>query len=256
MLWGIKMKRLVTYIGILFTLIMLLSACGKSDVPVENSDNVTIEKPDNSNEKFEKENEGEKEKEDNEDLPTLERTYENWTDGYRRIIEDNSKNIEYLYDFIYIDDDEIPEMLIEIPGMAYVIYTSYKEDDADEYRISEGIFPYNISGILGYTYIEKSAIKMSQSGASIKEDKEYDRYTIICNGELVEAYIMTWNYNDSGDVIIEYSSIYENLSEDEIKARIRKLEEGRKECPIEGYMEYKEAIEYLISNYGTGSQSY
>lgn len=250
------MKRLVTYICILFTFIMLLSACGKSDVSIEKSDNVEIEKLENSTEKSGKENEGEKEKEDNEELSILERTYKNWVDGYRRIIEDNSENIEYLYGYIYIDDDDIPEMVIEIPGMAYVIYTSYKEDDADEYRIIEEVFPYNIGGILGYSYIERFAIKMSQNGASIKEDKEYDRYTIICNGEFVEAYIVTWNYSDSGDVIIEYSSIYEDLSEDEIRARIRELEEGKKESPIEVYMEYKDAIEYLISNYGTGSQSY
>ncbi len=185
-----------------------------------------------------------------------------YKDAYAYVARlNNMSKVDYSYDLIYVDDDDIPELVIDNPDY-YVSMYSYKDGHVACYMDH---WPYGAGGNCGYTYVPRKNI-IFNSNYDYAGLIEYVTYgSIRENGTLETDYEAKYLYfNDvdgdgkpssseedmmSADDYRLYEASYYNytdqdMTDDEIKARIEKLDKYSFEG-INGSLDYEELIKKL-----------
>lgn len=153
--------------------------------------------------------------------------FSNYKDAYKNIISENlpeNSDYEYKYDLIYINSDDIPELVIQ--KIAYLSIYTY--NDGNMYTLLQG--PLGAMGINGYLYCPKMN-SLKYSDADMAGAIKYTTYTKINdNFELEATNIYTeYLFNDANgnlmpeedEVILDEPIFYiddKEVTEEEAKA--------------------------------------
>ncbi|WP_026489148.1 hypothetical protein [Butyrivibrio sp. XBB1001] len=164
----------------------------------------------------------------------------------------------YKYDLIYADDDDIPELVIDVPGYGASLY-AYENGKA---HCLMNDWAYGAMGNAGYSYIPGTGVyyngNADHAGAIYYESYMSKRE----EGELATDYwVKHINFNDldgdgwpsedeleaSGDYVGSseyYNETDKKMTEDEVKAVIDQYNSYEMK-PITGVMEYEELLSAL-----------
>ncbi len=201
-----------------------------SDENTDKGDGVTEEDGSNDTGESEEKDPGEPDKSVND---------ERWKQVYRKVLEDHVKQyIEYGYgefypgaSLIYIDDDNIPEMLFDCPTSAFG--GLYSCVDGEAVSIGDGCWA---------AYIPKEGLFFTHDGTFGGQDvvRRWDgkTSTILWTGSYygeTEEGNVVWIYNYDGKVV----------SEDEYRKELGKYYDESKEVHIHYDMTYDEIMRYL-----------
>lgn len=187
--------------------------------------------------------------------------FDNYKDAYAYVTRlNNMSNENYTYDLIYVDDDDIPELVIDAPGY-YVSFYSYKDGYV---TCTMDHWPYGAMGNVGYTYVPRKNIIFNSNydHAGLIEYVTYG--SIREDGTLGADYEAEYLYFDDVDgdgspsseedmaatddchlyEAIYYNNTDQDMTDDEIKAQIEKLDKYKYE-ELNGSMSYDELLKKL-----------
>lgn len=184
-----------------------------------------------------------------------------WLVMFRDIAKmESSENSEYKYALVYVDEDDIPELVVDYPDY-YV--SLYKFIDGTAKPVMDK-WPYGVMGNIGYEYAPQknciSNLNLDYAGLI-----EYVSYCSIHKNNSVESdfYEKILNFDDlDGDEIPSpgeekaaesgvstgkslYLSDNDSMSEAEIKAEIDRIDRDYEFESLKGKYDYEEFIKYL-----------
>ncbi len=140
---------------------------------------------------------------------------ENYKDLINRIEQEDDNSDNYKYSLIYLDEDDVPELVVDYTGYYLSVYT-YKDGEVVEQMDKCG---YGVGGCVGYEYAPyKNSIRTFGHGT---EDYGTNLY-VIKDNELFLAYSITCYYDSEKT---EYTNnTEEQLSNDELESRFKKID--------------------------------
>ncbi len=87
-------------------------------------------------------------------------TYSSWKEAYQQVVKISNLEGDFSYNLIYVDDDDIPELVVDSEGY-YINLYSFKDGQAIPL---ERNFGYGAAGIGGYDYApKKNCVKFSDA---------------------------------------------------------------------------------------------
>ena len=187
-------------------------------------------------------------------------SYDTWKDAYGQLIKIDNSEYYSMFSLAYLDNDEIPELVLDQVGYRLRVYT-FKDGHAQQigYDLSYGTggnggyeyaskknciryYSTDYAGVIGYTnYLSKD-----------NDDKLVTDYSITVNNYddlngngLPDDDEMTDKALENAKGSIEYEANDKNLSSKEIKARIDEIENNYSFEGLCGIYEYVEFLDYL-----------
>lgn len=135
------------------------------------------------------------------------RKQQNLQSAYQYIINSYEKSdFSYKYDFIYFNDDDIPELVVELSGCSVSLYTFH---EGEIHLLMHG-WGYGAGGNHGYQYIERGNVLMnfnSDYGGAVRHLAYFE---MTDSHDLVLKYFLKESYEDAdGNVITDDSEYIE-----------------------------------------------
>ena len=131
---------------------------------------------------------------------------ENWKKAYIEQVETSyNENPEYMFSLVYIDDDEIPELVVDFEGNYLSVYT-YKND---KMMCSWDKATYGVGGCVEYEYEPKENLIgcFSQNGPS---DFGYSYFSIAKDKVILPSYTLSAKCLDENGQIIDDTGAVED----------------------------------------------
>lgn len=188
--------------------------------------------------------------------------FDNYKDAYAYVARlNNMSNENYTYELIYVNDDDIPELVIDNLGY-YVSMYSYKDGYVSCYMDH---WPYGAMGNVGYTYVPRKNIIFNSNYdhaglieyvtyGSMREDgtlgTDYEAEYLYFNDVDGDGSPSSGEYWDEVDDdyhlydAFYYNNTDQDMTDDEIKAKIKKLDKYKYE-ELNGAMSYDELLKKL-----------
>lgn len=187
--------------------------------------------------------------------------YDNWKDAYGQLIKIDNVEYNSMFSLAYIDNDEIPELVVDDVGYRLKIYT-YKDGHA--YRMGDQL-AYGTSGNSGYEYARKKNC-ITYSSTEYAGIVFYTNYMSIKDNQIINDYtVKINNYDDlngngqpdddemtdkalnnaTGETV--YESEDGKLSAAEIQSRVEEIQNNYSFEPLAGEYEYVEFLDYLAA---------
>lgn len=161
-----------------------------------------------------------------------------WKNAYTEVVNKSSaEDKEYKYSLCYVDEDEIPELVVDKPGYYVSVYT-YADDTVFTVCEKE---PYGTGSCVMYNYEPYKNVIGYYSHNASGSFEGYFYYMIDSNKELTESYVIFSEYvDDNGDQLdnIEAGGVWEytygtndeggsaceeTITEDEYSSKIKDL---------------------------------
>ena len=188
-------------------------------------------------------------------------TFDNWKDAFKLVVRYTSDNEDLSYNLVYIDNDDIPELVVDRTGYEVSVY---KYSDGVAKPVIEG-WAYGAFGNHGYDYAPKKNCMRNYNSDFAGAIMYTTYFSIHDDGEAVEDYeVKTMNFKDlDGDGMpsteeleasdesdwegtIEYGIMSgEFFTEEEAKAEIENIENTYKFTGLYGEYSYEELLEKI-----------
>lgn len=123
-------------------------------------------------------------------------------------------NEGFKYDLIYFNNDDVPELVVDLPNYWLTIYT-FKNGKTVNMAENDGMFTYGTGGLVGYSYASKKGVMTSSS-----HDNEKYGYTlyyevnengVIINSYTIQTIIFTEDERENGKQTEIGKLLYTNL---------------------------------------------
>lgn len=185
--------------------------------------------------------------------------YGDWKEAYAQVAKVADFTRETSYSLIYLDEDDIPELVVDVVGYYTSVY-SYKDEIAAPVIEYWG---YGSSGIAGYDYAARkgcvrtynsdyAGLQSETSYAFMHDSRmriDYTETTMLYDDLNGNGYP---DDNESTDEAIEsaegavaYSAYDKSLNESEIKNKINEIESNYEFDTIYGEYQYSDFLEYM-----------
>lgn len=145
-------------------------------------------------------------------------------DAYINIInsmENEDFEEELKYSLVYFDNDDIPELVVDLPDYWLTVYT-FKDGEVVNIVGVEEYLVYGVSGLVGYTYSPKKAIITSSSHDNERYGYtsyyELDEDGLITNSYTIQTIIFSEDESEIGTQKEEGNFIYTNIEECDFEA--------------------------------------
>lgn len=171
--------------------------------------------------------------------PAQKDTQENWKSAYVEQVEaSNNENSEYMYSLVYIDDDEIPELVVDLEGNYLSVYT-YKDD---KIVCSWDKAAYGVGGCVEYEYEPKENLIgcFSQNGPL---DFGYSYFSMVDDKAVLPAYTLSAECLDENSEDWHYFL----TSRDGEESEISEADFNEKHIEMSEKLKGEYAVENIIS---------
>lgn len=140
-------------------------------------------------------------------------------EGYIDIINSMEAEIfneNFKYSLVYFNNDDVPELVVDLPNYWLTIYT-FKNGKTVNMAEDDGMFAYGTGGLVGYSYASKKGVMTSSS-----HDNEKYGYTsyyevnengVIINSYTIQTIIFTEDERENGKQTEIGKLLYTNLDE-------------------------------------------